>query len=84
MKVERMKEMGARAGMTLGVLGVLGMTSIMLAGSASAAGADPVIGAFDDVEGKIGTYGTAIVGIVVASVLLFLGIKYLRKGGSKA
>lgn len=66
---------------------VTGLTALMLVagmGAASAEPADPVTTAFNDMEGKITTYGAAIVGLVVLAVGIFLGIKYLRKGVSKA
>lgn len=71
-----------------GVLGAL-VTTFMLgafiaAGSASATVADPVDQAFTDMQGKVTTYGAAIVALVVVAAGIFLGVKYLKKGLSKA
>jgi len=77
--VKNMIGRGAAIVSTLGTLTVLGF---VLAGPASAA--DPVTTAFADMESKITLYGGAIVALVVLSAALFLGIKYLRKGVSKA
>lgn len=81
--VDNIKQIGGRVGMGVSALGTLLMVGVMLAGPSSAAG-DPVAGAFDDMETKVTTYGAAIVALVVLSVGIFLGIKYLRKGISKA
>lgn len=63
-----------------------GLTALMfVAGTAAAnAATDPVADAFTSMEGKVTTYGAAIVALVVLAVGIFLGIKYLRKGVSKA
>lgn len=78
--MENLKQIGARVGM------VLTFASLVVVGSVSAASAqtDPVADAFTSMEGKITTYGGAIVALVVLAVGIFLGIKYLRKGVSKA
>lgn len=79
--VEKIKERGLALSSMLSVFVVAGLLG---AGPASATPADPVGDAFDEMQGKITTYGAAIVGLVVLSVGIFLGIKYLRKGVSKA
>jgi hypothetical protein len=65
-------------------VGTLMTLGFILAGPASATPADPVQAAFDDMESKVTLYGAAIVALVVLAVGIFLGIKYLRKGVSKA
>lgn len=82
--MDTLKAAGARVGMVTGAMGTLALMGFILAGPASAQTGDPVGTAFSDLEGKITTYGTAIVALVVLSVGIFLGIKYLRKGASKA
>lgn len=78
------KRTGARVSVLTGVVGVAVMSGLLLAGSASATPADPVDDAFADMLQKVKDYGALIVGLVVAAALIFLGIKYLRKGLSKA
>jgi hypothetical protein len=80
------KAVGARVGVVTGVTSALMFSALMLAGAASAAEGDPqtIDGAFADLQTKITTYGGAVVGLVVASVILFFGIKFLRRGASKA
>lgn len=58
--------------------------SMVLAGAASATPADPVGDAFTELQGKVTTYGAAVVALVVAVVVLFFGIKFLKRGASKA
>lgn len=72
--------LAALTSMTVGTLGVM----LALAGSASATPVDPIETAFDGLSAKITLYGGFIVALVVLSVGIFLGIKYLRKGVSKA
>lgn len=79
--MEIIKDRAARVGAAFSALFVLG---VLGAGAASATPADPVETAFTDMEGKITTYGGAIVALVVLSIGIMLGIKYLRKGVSKA
>lgn len=67
------------ATVTLLMLGGLAM-----AGGASATPSDPVEDAFDDLQGKVAIYGAATVALVIAVVLIFFGIKFLRKGAAKA
>lgn len=80
--MDKIKEFGGRSalvtGVTFGLMTVMGI----LAGTASAT--DPVDDAFTSMNAKVTTYGAAIVALVVLSVGIFLGIKYLRKGVSKA
>lgn len=77
------KRATARVSVLTGVVGLVVLSGLALAGPASAA-ADPVDTAFSDMQAKIVAYGALIVGLVVAGALIFLGIKYLRKGLSKA
>lgn len=79
--VESIKDRAAALGAVLSTLFVVG---ILTASGASATPADPVETAFTDMESKVTTYGGAIVSLVVLAVGIFLGIKYLRKGVSKA
>lgn len=76
-----MESLKTKVGLLFGLTGLMLVAGV---GAASAAPADPVADAFTDMQGKITTYGAAIVGLVVLSVGIFLGIKYLRKGVSKA
>lgn len=59
-------------------------TAMLVAGPASATPADPVADAFTDLQAKVTTYGAAVVALVVAVVVLFFGIKFLKRGASKA
>jgi hypothetical protein len=77
------KNGAARLAVLTGVVGVTVLSGLAFAGPASAA-ADPVGDAFADMQTKIVTYGGLIVGLVIAGAIIFLGIKYLRKGLSKA
>jgi len=81
---QMMQNIATKAGIVGGAVSTLLLTAFVLAGPASAQTVDPVSTAFDTMQAKIGTYGGAIVALVVASAVLFLGIKYLRKGTSKA
>jgi hypothetical protein len=45
---------------------------------------DSTLTAFNDLQDKVGTYGGAIVGLVVAAVVVTFGIKWLKRGASKA
>jgi len=81
---DKLKEAGARVGLVFGAVGTLMTLGVLLAGEAGATPPDPVATAFNDMNGKVTTYGAAIVALVVLSVGIFLGIKYLRKGTSKA
>lgn len=83
--MEKLKYIAGRAGLVSGVTAGLGMVALVLAGPASAAvGDDPALDGINDMAAKVTTYGGAIVALVVLSAALFLGIKYLRKGVSKA
>ena len=86
--METLKFIAGRAGIaTSAALAVVLGTSLLLAGSASAQTtppADPVEDGFADMLTKIGIYGGLIVGLVVLSASIFLGVKYLRRGTSKA
>lgn len=80
--MDKIKGLAGRTGLVGGtVVGVFAVMAI-LAGTASAD--DPVTAAFTEMNSKVTTYGAAIVALVVLSVGIFLGIKYLRKGVSKA
>lgn len=82
---EKLKGLAQRAGIATGATGFLVMLSMFVADGANAVeGDDPVTPAFTDLGTKITTYGAAIVGLVVLSVGIFMGIKYLRKGANKA
>lgn len=81
--MENVKQIAGRVALGFSAVSGALMLGFVLAGPSSAA-ADPVTTAFNDMEGKITTYGTAIVGLVVLAVGIFLGIKYLRKGTSAA
>lgn len=65
------------------VVGLVGALMLVGAGAANAT-TDPVETAFNDMEAKVTTYGAAIVALVVLAVAIFLGIKYLKRGVSKA
>jgi hypothetical protein len=79
--IENLRGKVALMGATMTVL-MLG--GIALAGGASATPADPVGDAFDTLQGKVTLYGAAVVALVVSVVVLFFGIKFLRKGANKA
>lgn len=81
--MENIKQMGGRLG--LGLFGVVAMTGlgVLLAGPSSAA--DPAVtGAFTTLEADLKIYIAAVVALVVVAIVAMLGIKYLRKGVSKA
>ena len=73
-----------RSGLVAGATAGLTMVALVLAGAASATPPDPVADAFTSMGAKVTLYGAAIVTLVVLAVGIFLGIKYLRKGVSKA
>lgn len=79
--LDRIKDGGARVGVGFTVLGAMLMTSVILAGSASAA-VDPVETAFNDMEGKVTTYGAALAAITVLAVGILLGLAWLKKARS--
>lgn len=81
--LENLKAGAARVGMFGSALGGALFLGLVLAGPSNAQG-DPAADAISDLGTKVTTYGTAIVGLVVLSIGFFLGIKYLRKGVSKA
>lgn len=80
--IETLKGAGARAGLVTGVTTGFVMLGLVLAGAQAAA--DPVDDAFGDLQSKATTYGGATVALVVAVVVLFFGIKMLKRGASKA
>lgn len=75
--MEKIKTAGLVAVATM----TLAMTGMFLGGPASA---DAVDEAFTELGGKVTTYGAATVGLVVAVVVLFFGIKFLKRGVAKA
>jgi intracellular septation protein A len=79
-----MKEIMQKTGLAGIGTSILFAASFALAGIASATPADPVADAFDTLQDKVTTYGTAVVALVVAVVVLFFGIKFLKRGASKA
>lgn len=81
--MENIRQIGGRVGLGFTALTTMLGVAVILAGPSSAT-TDPVATAFDDMEAKVTTYGAAIVALVVLAVGIFLGIKYLRKGVSKA
>lgn len=87
--MEKIKSSARAVGRPFAVLGaMLSVTMIgvlAMAGSASATPpADPVEDAFGDLQDKVTLYGGLIVALVVAVVILFFGLKFLKKGASKA
>lgn len=80
-----MENKGIVGRLGLGGLSVVTMfgLGVLLAGPSSAADSD-VTAAFTTLSTDIGTYVKAIVGLVLLSVGAMLGIKYIRKGVSKA
>lgn len=68
----------------VGVVSTLFLAGGLAAAGPASAAADPVGDAFGDMQAKVVLYGGLIVSLVVASIVIFLGIKYLRKGVSKA
>lgn len=78
----------AGAGRTARVSATLGavlLAGLFFAPQANAAdGDDPAGAAIDALGAKVTAYGAAMVAVVVIAVGLMLGIKYLRKAGSKA
>ncbi|MGY2704848.1 hypothetical protein [Nocardioides sp. HB32] len=82
--MDTIKGIGKRVGLVGTATGIALMGALILMGAAEATPADPVDDAFTTMQGKVTLYGAAVVALVVASVLLFFGIKFLRKGASKA
>ena len=70
----------SRTALVGSTLSALLVGSLLLAGSASAVGEDPVLDAFTELQGKVTTYGGAIVLLVVAVTVLFFGIKFFKRG----
>lgn len=79
--MEKIKEAGSRVALAFSTALFMVVGTV---GIASAQTADPVSDAFADMKTKVLLYGGLIVTLVVAAVGIFLGIKYLRKGVSKA
>ena len=79
-----MHTIAARTGLAGVGTAILFAASFALAGVASATPADPVADGLDELQSKVATYGTAVVALVVAVVVLFFGIKFLKRGASKA
>jgi len=77
--LENIKGRVALLGATMTMLMVGG---IAFAGGASATPADPVEGAFADLTTKVTLYGGLVLGLVLLTIGIFLGIKWLRKGVS--
>lgn len=47
--------------------------------AAHAQAADPFSNAVTDISTKVGTYGTALVGLAAVGVVFMVGIKYVKK-----
>lgn len=82
--IDILKSSVQRLGLVSGVAATLTMAAFLVAGAANAQATDPVDTAFDTLQSKVTTYGGATVALVVAVVVLFFGIKMLRKGAAKA
>jgi hypothetical protein len=82
-----MKDITKRAGVVWAAV-----VGLFLAGFVAASGAsattdpppDPVSQGFTDAGTKVALYGGAMVALVLVGLLIMLGIKYLRRGVSKA
>lgn len=81
--LEHVKQFGGRVALGGSALAGMAFMALVLAGPSSAS-TDPAETAISDMGAKVTTYGTAILALVVLSAGIFLGIKYLRKGISKA
>lgn len=83
--LDTVKAAAGRVGIVTGSLGGLLMVGLLLAGPSNAqtAPADPALEGINDLGTKIGVYGAAIVALVVLSIGIMLGIKYLRKAQAK-
>lgn len=82
--LDHIKTGGRRAATLAGALGGIGVLAFVLAGPSSAAGEDVGLDAITGLGTKVAAYGAAIVAVVVISVGIMLGVKYLRKAVSKA
>lgn len=80
--MEKFSAFGTRAA-ALGSLVMVGLVGGFLV-PASATPADPAGDAITGLGTTVGTYGAAMVAVVVVAVGFVLGIKYLRKAVSKA
>lgn len=78
------RKISGRLGALSLAMGVMMVGAMALAGASSATPADPVSDAFTTLQDKVTLYGAAVVTLVVAVVVLFFGIKFLRRGANKA
>lgn len=67
-----------------GLLSALMVGAFVMSGASSATPADPVSDAFGDLQDKVTLYGGAVVALVVAAIIILFGVKWLKKGASKA
>lgn len=82
--MESIKNLVGRAGLLSGATLGLAFMGLVLAGPSNAAvGDDPAGDAITGLGDKVSQYGAAMVAVVVIGVGIMLGIKYLRKAGSK-
>lgn len=82
--VEKFRELGgktAAVGTTL--FGVVLMSLALAPGANAAPGDDPGLDAITDFGTKVGTYGAALIAVVVIAAGIMLGAKYVRKAASK-
>lgn len=64
------------------MLSVLLLGGLALAGSASATPADPVADGYADLTSKVTLYGGLFVALVVLTVGILFGVKWIRKARS--
>lgn len=80
--MEKKQNVKVRLGMFAAFMSAMFAGMFALASASSAD--DPVSTGFTTLQANVTTYGAAIVALVLVSAGIFLGVKYLRKGISKA
>lgn len=79
--MDKLKGFGGRAAGVGAMLGTALTMVVFMAGAASATPPpDPVTEGFTDAGTKVTLYGGAMVALVLIGLLIFLGVKYLRRG----
>lgn len=82
--MKSLQALAVRGGIVGSVASSLFIGAVLLAGGASAQTADPVLDGFDGAQTKALLYGGAMVTLTLATVALWVGIKYIHKIRSNA
>lgn len=85
MMVKKVKQVGGHVALLLSAVVALFTTGLLFAsGANAAAGDDPALDAITGLGTKVTLYGGAIVALVAISMAIWLGIRYMKSGTSKA